>query len=474
MSVSTSLGIIIITILWIYGFILLYSWYRFYKVRDNMLVIKRRGWLVIYGVPCVIVLFLIGAPLTDFLYWKWDTPPNINPTVALIGDIMNDLLHTPFRYFGAYIIALRYWLIYYDVQFSNSSSNLEWKQYITSSLQYLCEEKWWVDHRKDYGNETYLLPRVFFVTILLSIIQILFSFLYSPIGILFPIYGYVNLIIMLVPVIWIIYLMKKFPESNDTIYAYKECRLIAIYWIGGYVLYLCLVIIETMIGKTYLTDFMSQFIGNTTVFIISFLSTFWVLEQLQLWRLNDHVYNLETSVQESDKKLALRAILRDEKLLNSFMQHLIGEFSIECLLCVIEATQYKKHFMDVFNVELYDYHLPELPKDFLKSDIVYNDGNDNSSKLNCFLDKVHKLYVKYIKIGAEFEINIPYQVRQTITYMMNDKSWLDTNNEKENQKLLFEIFDNCIKEMYQLMNHSKQRFHHNSTSLQLTVSSVSK
>merc|ERR1712130_601666 len=137
------------------------------------------------------------------------------------------------------------------------------------------------------------------------------------------------------------------------------------------------------------------------IFIVSFLSTYWVLKQLNLLSSSDEIF-LESCIEStSQRPISLHDILSEEKQINMFMQHLMKEFSMECLLSFIEMNQYKARFMEVFQIELNDENRVVtdwivLPDGVSKSDIVYNEHEEDndSSQLQSFMDKAYMLYNK--------------------------------------------------------------------------------
>eukprot|EP01084_Bolivina_argentea_P018442 34335_1 len=487
-STTTALGAILLILSWSFGIILIYSGHRFYTVRRDILIIKRRGSVVLLGVIGSIVLLMFGYPLTIILYWPWDTPLITNPTAQFIGDIANDLLYTPAAYFSAYLYGLRYWLIYYDIQFANSCLNLEWKQYITSSMDSICKEKWFIEHRSNYGNDSFMLKRIIILTIILFIIQTTLSLLYSPFNIhSFGIYSYTHLLFYFIPVIFSIIIYKKIPQSMDTIFLSQEAKLIFIYWLSALAAYVIVLILGLFLQHPAIM-FIGYIAGILATFIISFICTFWVLITLY-FRKGDTYEHMAQNVTSSQLELAsvesprsyntsrsprsvlsniyLQNILQDSEEFNSFMRHLISEFSHEILMSYIEMQQYKMHVinvtgLDVNSIKDFDFkeqHNIVLPESVPKSDIVYNEENKfNYNVLQILKHKAYGLYIKYIRIGSQFEINLSYRQRVELTNLMEDYDLWMNDNGSVNEMELFQIWDGCIAEMISFMNHAKTRY----------------
>ena len=74
--------------------------------------------------------------------------------------------------------------------------------------------------------------------------------------------------------------------------------------------------------------------------------------------------------------------------------------------------------------------------------------------------KAYKLFDKYIRVGSEYEINISSEMRQYLTNIFQNKQlWLcNINNEmKMNEIKLYNLFNNCIQEMMNLLHFSTLR-----------------
>ena len=88
------------------------------------------------------------------------------------------------------------------------------------------------------------------------------------------------------------------------------------------------------------------------------------------------------------------------------MDHLFSEYCAECLLSIVEFTQYENEIKDEFkDIDFKDDDdiIIELPQKMVKSKIVY-DGDD-------YKVMAMNLYTKYIPMAAELEININYTDR---------------------------------------------------------------
>eukprot|EP01084_Bolivina_argentea_P060672 110840_1 len=203
------------------GLCLLYYVRLFYQYRDEMIVIKRRGNIVIVYNVCVIVILLCGYPLSIILYWGWDLIPK-DSTLFLVADICNDLVFAPWWYLAVLLMLFRYWLIYYDIQFSNCCLNLEWKQCIHHDLNTLKQEKWYINHRSTIGNTLFMLKRIVIFSSIITILTITTSYMYSFKYTSLQLWLFINGIVMVFVVISMLIIWNKMPSFNDNIYLYKE------------------------------------------------------------------------------------------------------------------------------------------------------------------------------------------------------------------------------------------------------------
>ena len=69
----------------------------------------------------------------------------------------------------------------------------------------------------------------------------------------------------------------------------------------------------------------------------------------------------------------------------------------------------------------------------------------------------YELWIKYIKVGAEYEINIDFTTRKRFAKLMNNKQeWL--NNKDFNEKELHLLFYPCTQRMFTFLSNSFTRF----------------
>ena len=227
---------------------------------------------------------------------------------------------------------------------------------------------------------------------------------------------------------------------------------------------------------------------------------------------HDHVHDLDnTNIYENDiddalplSDVTLSEVLSDENGIDLLMQHLSREFSMECLLSLIEFIQ--------FQIMIYNYisnqalkpklfcvkteiDLPlSIPISGIVLDIDFghekkdshfdDDKNENIDETNndqiqqqaslststtedglslskiWILDakmKSIELYRKYVAVGSEYQINLSTRTRERLTDRMdNSNQWIQ--NQTVSKMELFYLFDKCCQEMFYLLQGSFARF----------------
>ena len=476
-------GISLIIISVLFGLCLIFYTRKFHSRHNETIYIKRRGNIVIIYSIFSIILLLLGIPFVILIKWSWNSSSASSPllfneksTTYLILDCLNDFLYVPPFQLQAFIILCRYWMIYYDIQFTASCRQLEWKKCITNNIKSLRAEQWYIENRSKYGNASYALKRAILSALIASFLTMVFTWLRTfgvtdlPIYYVFSIFVFLSLLIAFI-VLW-----RKMPPSNDIIYLYKEFQLISIFGFLSIITFIVANAVTFLLGTYIMTSFVGQFSTMFATFIIPFVSTFWVVKQMRIREEKLRLHSMDSNQPES-----LRQILENMDILNLFMAHLGDEFSMESLLALIEFYQFRTYAEDKFMVKDED-DLCEMknvdfnfPQDLPRSDIVFNDinvhlkdtcnietnsdsGDDQDLIMRSFKIKAYQLYKKYVDSGGEFEINISYESRMTLEHLMtNYEKWI-SDESKVSEKDMTRLYDECMLELIKLLNHSRQRF----------------
>lgn len=143
-----------------------------------------------------------------------------------------------------------------------------------------------------------------------------------------------------------------------------------------------------------------------------------------------------------------------------------SEYCLECILSVIEFIRFKQRILRVMKgtggllaahneeeIESMERKVGKtliLPSKCPESAIV-NEGH-------VFKKIARRLYMRYIRTGSEFEINLRYSDRRMYSRLMeNETAWLKETVYDSNYKL-FELFDSCITEMCTLLVAAFSRY----------------
>ncbi len=87
------------------------------------------------------------------------------------------------------------------------------------------------------------------------------------------------------------------------------------------------------------------------------------------------------------KRISLTELIEDSIMFHTFMAHLATEFSMECLLAIVEFTEYTEYCIENFKDYLSSKHdyksqLVKLPCDIPQSLIVYGSKTHRSQSVN--------------------------------------------------------------------------------------------
>ena len=162
-----------------------------------------------------------------------------------------------------------------------------------------------------------------------------------------------------------------------------------------------------------------------------------------------------------ERKIALNQIISHEKGLHLFMRHLAKEFSMECMLCVIEFIQYQDyifkkileingHSHPIINdntkliVNKYQIRLPDtIPISEIVSNLDDHSVISNEVLIRNGKMMAYKLYEKYVEFYSHFKINVRSGTRKLLMKKMENKEITEVD-------LCF-LFDQCCKEMIALL-----------------------
>lgn len=222
-KLNLAIGLVYICVCWFLGCLLIYYGVKFYKVRDEMIVVKRRGNLVIAYNICSIVLLMAGYPLNILLYWCKGCLIPTDSFYFYVLAIAAELMFTPWFFFSGVLKVFRYFMIYYDIHLSRSWQNLKWTICINSDIASLKKQNFWVHHRRTIGNVPYMIKRIIFIMTIISGGAIATTLLYLFHVTDLQIWFFINSAVMIPTVASVVLIWKKCPYFNDNIFLYKVC-----------------------------------------------------------------------------------------------------------------------------------------------------------------------------------------------------------------------------------------------------------
>eukprot|EP01083_Nonionella_stella_P046685 124990_1 len=456
------------------GVFVLYYTLEFYKLKNDMVFIKRRGNVVTIYSFCAVWFLIIGNP--SYLYKCWFSELHLD-RYSVPYDILNvisDVLYNPPTYFILFMCFMRYWMMYYDIQFSNGCLNLKWKEHIRCDQPLTASEKWYIEHRPTYGNLSFLFKRVVICTCIISPASLTFVFMFE-FGVTDMSYElFLNLIVFSTVIGTLVYLsVYKIPNFQDNIYLSQEAKAVAYTWIITWLIYATNQLITVFVGVHLINRLLIDLSSTVAIASCPFVSTYWVLKRIteselanaintNLTESQSHSHGDDYRNRDGSVGMQIVDILQDKRLIDLFVQQMIKEFSVECVLSLIEFQQFKAFAMDKLKINRADYATNEksnalitFPDGVPLSDIVYGEETE-SEPMATLKIKAHKLYLKYIADASEFEINISWRRRAHLHHLMGDyDQWMAQDIEAIE---LVSLFDAAEWSMLVMLIDARKRF----------------
>ena len=401
-----------------------------------------------------------------------------------------------------YLILVKNWLIYYKYKWTYYTLEMEWSHIINSNIASTeSEQNWFIKNNKQYGNLEYIVKLFGLYFFILFIIDdcLVCLCIYSQFqvvniivtcAIVMPCFGAIGL--------FYYYLVSHTPYINDPFLIHWESRIhskLLLAWVSTFSL--------TNVAVIALGDMKMYPIIGTSMNIVLFLMIYNSTHKLsKLQEATRHVQgqprirssssnSMEIDLEEATK--TIDRMLANENTIHAFMVHLSKEYSMEVLLSYIEFCQYQKYVLQHMEHEQEStVEITDFPSNIPLSEIIEADelrlidtcqtdvdldtdgihrqeNSDNAQKYSrtkpatqndTFLHdakmKAYKLYHKYIKVGSEFEINIPSRERVRLSNLLGDMDKvLSWNVEMED---LLVLFEECKKEMRVLQTFALARF----------------
>ena len=489
-TIDVYIGLSLIILSIICGVVLGYYWTRCFHLRKEMVMVKRHELMVLISIPLAMVLLFFGIPLSIYTILELSIVP-IKDSQRLMIQIICHMLWIPPALAYSLLTLSRLWLLVFDIRSSISVSNVEWKKLVTKNMKTLRKEEWYIKHRPSLGNMTYLLKRAICTAIMVSILGITLKVLYMLEIMRFKAYIFVTLMYFICFTIAIVAMYWKIPHFHDTFHIHRELQLLTYTAFIGLIAYADNETVNILIGTKPYDQIINCAIHIYAAFFISFIQSYWVLRQfrvqealtpisippvslrLQVPGGSNSRHSLSIVKRRDSFKVPddVRAILKDESFLNRFADHLITEYSTECLLSLIEFQQFKQRVIDKLKVKETSGKdvWVEFSGTIPQSDIVNGQQKtctttavvpvdtvvrvDTPPESTVWMQKACALYEKYVKVGSEFEINIPSKMRLALQESMSDEERYNMSAVE-----LAMVFDGAMVEMLRLLQYSVVRF----------------
>ena len=315
---------------------------------------------------------------------------------------------------------------------------------------------------------------------------------------------------------WISILRCKIPTFYDDLWIRQEMKYITHIFIVSFMIYLITVGLLYYFPKyTPMIIAISLISSATCVTFISWINSYWVARHAEIWILSSNRYSViinESKVvppqspgsrsnafkenSHSNKILndvQLIAVLENDILFQAFLEHLNEEFSLECLLSLIEIIQFKQVIMQYIkdkdndnDIDFSHIKYIDFPSFVPKSEIVSSHiSNFNGDRWKEIKYRAYLLYIKYIENSheSEYQINISYELRSRFDNLMQTKNvWMDEwveDTESSSEILeqqeehkedieykmraydLLNMFNSVSVDMIQLLEYSLNRYKNN-------------
>ena len=457
----------------IYGNVNLYSYHR------SDLFVKKRSTFLLFGlnISCfTLIIFNLQAQYCR-IYQIGTQALNTIPGVLSWSLIL-------------FFLISKNWLIYWRYKWQYYTLQTKWQKVINPVV---ADKKWsnfYLRNNNIYGKLSFV-TKVFGIWILIEAILNTLTFLLRDLGYISisrPIGIFASSIVILTIILYAIIVCKT-PYYNDIYFIHWESKIHSKLMVSCGIASFLFVIIVIASGRS--SRFASHIIYpivSITFTVMSYISTFVIIKKNTIGNDDDKAENIMVDIitsqtqSSSDKiEIGVERVLSDKKAINLFMNHLSKElsffffchihlsvfimcihimlhksnrFSMECLLSVIEISQFQDYLMSNdgnFKIGADARHKVRGSKITFPSNVPLSeflcDAKKNNNDIKII---IHEIYRKYISNGSEFEINIPSTIRSRFNEI-NQKSDIDWND-------LMLLLEKCKQEMKILLMYSLTRF----------------
>jgi len=432
----------------------IYGNYKLSQCRNEMFVKKRPSSLVL---NTVMIIGMFGVVLA-YISTELDKP---GVTVVVLG------LFLLIWCVIFLILNVKNWIIFFRYKWTYFALKFNWQRIINADTSNAEEaSNWFINNNVRFGCLSFVYFWFglfhflgFSASVCLMASRALMTTMSEAMSITF---GALVIILLFVPVVVYMVIVCKTPRLKDTFSIHWESRMhakVALALVVG-----CFVVALTKSVSDDHTMSMTVAIFSIpyALFGMVYLSTFSVMSRNGLPQdaLTEKAGDVEIFSRSDNAEhayepfISLKGVLCNAEATNLFMVYLGMEYSMECLLSLIEFV----HFQQYIFGEMKHQERITLPDDFKIYDIsdslprsVIVQNRNLSPKM-----KAIKLYEKYVESGAEHEINISSDTRRRLIWFLHDPAkWRET---EVSRKQLLLLFKPLLREMQMLLHLSLLRF----------------
>ena len=387
------------------------------------------------------------------------------------------------------------WMIFYRSKWTFYTLQLEWQQLINPKLVTIKNQNnWYISNNKKYGNSRYIYKLFGIISIIQCAIFIICIAIVFIIGfeIMTIAIGAIGCLIdIFIPILFYGYIVRKTHPMQDIFWINWEskfhAKLLIVFALILGTGSIGLVLHFHFYGSWEPIIFESTFVG-ICLFIMNYVSTQLVTkksthkhgDESDMEMVNTttpETTNSPTPNISSFTDITLNTIMRNKQAFHLFMKHLGKEYSMECLLSFIEFTQFQNYlYGHIDNENKNNDFVPDkritlaenIPISAIieQEEVLSDDGKDDFFVAQAKI-KAHRLYNKYVRIGAEFEINISSTERRKIKNILESMDVLLDANVNIND--LYIIFEECRESMIQWLQYSLTRMRYQSDFVQIVA-----
>eukprot|EP01083_Nonionella_stella_P215763 776244_1 len=410
----------------------IYAIYVLHTNWDKSYFVRRRRKLTRLILICCCIVLTFSQPAIIILTISYREFAEIPMHWAMIP-----LTFTKFSYFAcSMLLATRTWLYYFDIMYTRELSSKEWKSLLNDYCPDLFgKQLWYTTKRHSFGCDIWCSGIVLFITLFVTIAY--------------------NMVYL---------------SNPDHAYIFATCihaLSFIIPWAVGALFIEALIILNSMdpakLSMLYKT---AMYFVSFDLAVVVYVSVVDIDRRFKKSKVEDNIHHvLQSSNEYKDVRItSWKPIVQKMDGYALFMNHLQREFCVENLLFVTEYSQFKQMLiktapnqMETMQEKLvWKLDLPpsaELPLGSITCRFHCQITETETSKTDMdklLFDACNKLYEKYIKPGATFEINISSSQRYNIIDLMKNDSGILQN--------ILPHLEQAVLAIEMLMNDSFSRF----------------